>query len=654
MPTNVGSFIEEKVMYLSKLVAKNFRSLKDVKIDFKRGKNIIVGKNNSGKSNIISALDLVLGENSPTYNKSENITDLDFYTEKILISGSERIVATKEVMILCILQRDKDEELNYLEIDKCYGYHRCVKTFTNDDLENNLSALFKIDFDLLQNNVEKIYVDRKLKYKVSFKSELDDKYQFAFAFMAVKDDEGLIKKEIRFFYRESDDKPWYMCRTASIRNELLQSAIMSSFRDPSNQLRATSWTWFGKLMKYLTSSHGRDEDLKKAFGDVKAVADKIFNDARMKIQETSLNVAFPGAKIHFQFNEDLKADLYKDSKIFIDDGIKTPLSEKGSGIQSATIIGLFNFYTQRVNTKTSALLCMEEPELYLHPHARRVISDRLDGFLDNGKNQVILTTHSSEFIRTMDETLNMILAKKEGNYTTAESISIREYRYLLLDNNYNELFFADKVIICEGNDVYVLRWIADELFPGQLNEQNISLIMAGGKDQVSKFVRMAVHLKIKCFVFADFDYLLRDQSQNAKKLKQCHESLQSIHEAFWKQDVTYGKNFLKAINLVKKFREEIKKNQEQKFFLATKVSELTDKKGNYSIFLSDLRKHGVGILNGQIEDLSKNSTILSPSNKLDIQKVFQINEMIVQNGMKISDLLETSMVKEFLEHVFKT
>lgn len=90
--------------------------------------------------------------------------------------------------------------------------------------------------------------------------------------------------------------------------------------------------------------------------------------------------------------------MYKNTIIYVDDGFRSQLTEKGSGIQSATIIGLFNYYTKNINTVTSALLCIEEPEVYLHPHARRVISDRLDDFLDGQKNQVIITTHSSEFI----------------------------------------------------------------------------------------------------------------------------------------------------------------------------------------------------------------------------------------------------------------
>jgi putative ATP-dependent endonuclease of OLD family len=68
-------------MYLSRVFIKNYRSIKKVDISFKRGKNVIVGRNNSGKSNIVKAIDIVLGEKSPDWDKSENITEMIFIRE---------------------------------------------------------------------------------------------------------------------------------------------------------------------------------------------------------------------------------------------------------------------------------------------------------------------------------------------------------------------------------------------------------------------------------------------------------------------------------------------------------------------------------------------------------------------------------------------
>ena len=50
-------------MIISKLKIENYKSIESMKLEFVEGKNIIVGQNNSGKSNIISAINLVIGEN---------------------------------------------------------------------------------------------------------------------------------------------------------------------------------------------------------------------------------------------------------------------------------------------------------------------------------------------------------------------------------------------------------------------------------------------------------------------------------------------------------------------------------------------------------------------------------------------------------------
>src|SRR5690554_4723139 len=63
-------------MYISELFIMNYRSIEKEKISFKPGKNVLVGKNNSGKSNIVKALDLVIGEKSPVY---QNINEKDFF-----------------------------------------------------------------------------------------------------------------------------------------------------------------------------------------------------------------------------------------------------------------------------------------------------------------------------------------------------------------------------------------------------------------------------------------------------------------------------------------------------------------------------------------------------------------------------------------------
>ena len=648
-------------MYLHRLYIKNFRSINELDLNFSKGKNVIVGRNNTGKSNIIKAIDLLLGVNSPTYHKSDNITDTDFYSWKELDDDNNTSIhTTDEISIWCELKRDNDDLLNYDEIYKCFGFYvhseivdwidrRPIKEpirISNVELPQIFNKIFELNED---ESSEKEYINPKNRYQSVLEKEFDDMYHFAFAFRALKDADNNITKEIRFLYREGDSHDWILAFKAQIRNELLQSAIIPSFRDPQNQLRLTNWTWFGKLMKHLTSNNNHVSEIKTAFDGVKNVADTIFSDLKTNIENSTIDVAFPGTELHFQFNVDTRLDLYKNCSIYIDDGFKSQLVDKGSGIQSATIIGLFNYYTKYINTITSSLLCVEEPEIYLHPHARRVLRDRLDDFLDDNKNQVIISTHSVDFIKTVSD-INIILVKKGDKGTEAEPVKINEFKNILIDDNQNELFFADKVIVCEGFDYFILRAVANELFPKKLDEQNVSIISIGGKDRINQLVTLILKLGIECFIFTDFDYILRDKHEERNQYgAKAHENILNIDSNFFTQPCIFGTDGTDIISKIQTLRTYIKSNYEEKFYTVKKAEDIPYPEINEII--RKLRKKGIGILSGDIENCCVDPTFISSEKKLNLKKVYELNARLVE-GTNISDLFNTNEIEEFLDAVF--
>lgn len=671
-------------MYLSRLIIKNYRSIENVDITFSKGKNIIVGRNNAGKSNIIKAIDIVLGENSPTYNKSENISPADFFSWKEQKEDGDYIIKeSNNLEIICKLTREDGEKLDFSQINNCMGYYKVLSTSGYRDADNDVDKTFDLGTNFSTSDLDIIFtlnkdeadpnspsfvaykrwIDSKLTNQRKFIDELNGHYEFLFVFRAWKEEDGSIKKDIRFLYRENNIEEWILALAAPIRNELIQSAIINSFRDPQNQLRLTNYTWYGKLMRALTSGHVYEKDLNNAQNEIKKVADKIFETAKKNIQSSSLDVAFPNAEISFQFNEDIKTDIYKDCKIYIDDGVKSPLSEKGSGIQSATIIGLFSYYINNYCSKTGALLCVEEPELYLHPHSRRVISDRLDDFLDGDKNQVIITTHSSEFIKTTKEDLNIILVKSIDHKTTARSIDVKDYKYLLIDNNQNEIFFSDKVILCEGYDEYILRWVSKLKFGNKLDEENISIIISGGKDGLVKLSELVVKLGIKSYIFSDFDFLLRDQDIEADNYKEVdlitgktiktyrHKSIMNMSKMFFEQSHVFGDKADEKLKVIRELRSKIKTDEEKFFYTGKSIAESSNKTKIAEI-LKDLRSSSVCILDGDMETLSINEDLLSLNNKLNLKKIFEINKVMSENGTMIDSIIETEIIENFLLKVF--
>ncbi|MBQ3776959.1 MAG: AAA family ATPase, partial [Fibrobacter sp.] len=97
-------------MYLSKLSIQNFRSIKDVTIDFQKDLNVFVGKNNTGKSSIIDAIRLALGTsmNNPT---PIWISEDDFYKDSNQQDREESFTIKMEFADLNEKQRVKFFEI---------------------------------------------------------------------------------------------------------------------------------------------------------------------------------------------------------------------------------------------------------------------------------------------------------------------------------------------------------------------------------------------------------------------------------------------------------------------------------------------------------------------------------------------------------------
>ena len=510
-------------MYLSHVKIKHYRSIKQLALDFHKGKNVIVGKNNAGKSNIVKAIDLVLGEPAPAYHKYENLTTNDFHLGD----------TSQDVIIWVQLTRDENENLNYDEIYKAFGFkihaerrygpgrRHNLRTDTLNHFFEDVSALMNISED----EVETSYVNPKLRHQGTFEEQFEGKTQFAFCFTA-SFIHNQIQKQLRLFYRENDSHQWIMAFSASVRNELLQSAVIKSFRDPANELRINQWSWFGKMLR--ASIDTQDPALLEAFSNLKTASNNLFRELQADISDSQIRIAFPETTISFQFNPDTRVDVYKSTLIYVNDGFNSLLQDKGSGIQSAVIIGLFDFYTRQIAHTSCSLLVVEEPELYLHPQARRVISNRLDSFIDRGRNQVILTTHSSEFITAAYDDINIILTRKEQHETLAFNTVFEHSKdkQLLLKVQNAEMFFADLVILVEGGDKFIFEAICQHygktidttLGEHWLNDRNVSIISTGGKNEFWKYYKKLTELKIPVIVISDFDFLLRGLSDLLTKI----------------------------------------------------------------------------------------------------------------------------------------
>ena len=237
-------------MHLSRVYIENYRSIRKVDLKFQKGKNTIVGRNNSGKSNILKAIDLVLGEYSPTYNKSENIVDGDFHCgntdnpifiwceidRDVLKDGTPEIIDFNEVEKSAFFRVFRDKFLNQPIRAKVTDFNASEKNKVFEYCSEEGQA--RID----NNELAKKWIGGKPYCKANFTTEFSDKTKFAVAFICSKNENKKLEKELVLLYKENENADWIQGINCNLRNILIQSAVIPAFRDPKDQLRINSYT----------------------------------------------------------------------------------------------------------------------------------------------------------------------------------------------------------------------------------------------------------------------------------------------------------------------------------------------------------------------------------------------------------------------------
>jgi predicted ATP-binding protein involved in virulence len=226
-------------------------------------------------------------------------------------------------------------------------------------------------------------------------------------------------------------------------------------------------------------------------------------------------------------------DIFKvGATVWINDGIRTDVTRKGQGLQRALIFALVRSLakltrqergarqkaedqgTPARQTSKSTYFILEEPELYLHPQAQRELFDSLVE-LSKEESQVLLCTHSSSFI-SLDYYRSICIVRKntleEGTtiFQCTEELFPEANDKRIFNTTYwinpdrGELFFARKVLLVEGpTDKTVIPLLARDL---GVFRHDYTLIDCGSKDSIPSYLQLLNKFRIPYVVVYDRDH----------------------------------------------------------------------------------------------------------------------------------------------------
>lgn len=213
--------------------------------------------------------------------------------------------------------------------------------------------------------------------------------------------------------------------------------------------------------------------------------------------------------------------------LLMEDGVRKSPSEAGSGMRNLIVMALFRSYAKAF--RGDAIFAIEEPEIYLHPHAQRSLAALFEDLAGTG-NQVFYSTHSATFVnvaradrivlvdmRSDDEeelcsqvrvtTGEELLATRQALHPGVQMKleSMRERFRNLCGLEHGEAFFARAILLVEGPSEREAMPIYAKACGIDFDAFGISVVSAGGKTNIDSLYHLYRAHKIPVYVMFDND-----------------------------------------------------------------------------------------------------------------------------------------------------
>lgn len=501
LPPTPNGLYAETSMKVARIEIEHFRSIEKLSYEPK-GLTLLIGQNNAGKSNILRALNLVLGDSWPS---ERNFDDTDFYKKD----------TSNPIVIKVFFDAVSEEWRNNSKCEvagfalRCRAYKRKTGNKLPGDLAVDYVCINKKGEDVnypaepLQKGSQ--YKGQWLPFRVS--SELRERVPFIYID---------VQREYR---RHSPENRWTILRRLLTNVQTKLAKDPATIDDVDHDGKPTKSS---RLQAYKRR-------LDHAFDALRSTDFETVETTLEKHALELLGLDKDKDEVRLAFDPLDPESVFRSLQLFVQEGgMESSAEEVGSGLQSAIVVAIFRTY-QELHRK-GAIFAIEEPEVFLHPHRARFFASTLCSLADEG-NQVFLSTHSPLFV-PMDRYEDIALVRKGTAGTRVSQTGqlvvqpdSKEYLRLIneCDSQRSEMFFATRVILVEGYTERVAFPLVFKAKGIDANRQGISVVECQGKMKIPLFVKILASLGIPFVVVHDDDTVVVDPAWPKERQDNAHK-----------------------------------------------------------------------------------------------------------------------------------
>ena len=542
-------------MYLKYVQIVNYKNLKSSIFTFDKGANTVIGENDSGKSNAMTAIRILL-DSTYFYNekrlKESDFSDSlgDWRGHWIIISSFfDQITPGDKDNEICAQMIPEEENANFLR-----SFIRCK--------DNNFGtvSLFIRPRKNIRNELFKAKTREEFE-TVREKITLND-YEFFYTSRSQADftNKTVYKKLVGDFENGNYADP-----------DKVDAVLLGEKIDILNVWQHISVAFIDALRDVDAELRKPRNPLRRVFDVIRAdVCKESQADIVKKIQELNgiissiPQVSSIGEKVNGKLSEIAglvySPDITIESRLKEDvDSLAKYLSVAPAGREDLDLLGLGHLnilyialklveFDYSRNHEILNIMIIEEPEAHIHTHIQKTLFDNLK--VAKEYTQVIMTTHSTQLSEVSDirkvnvlkisdrETVVMRptagLDKFGKDNLELKDLSLSECLERYLDAKRSVLLFSKGVILVEGDgEEILLPALVKNVFGISLDELGIGLVNVGsvGFENIASIFsqdRLRRHCAIVTDMDSEVDGADKSKAEAAKRGKSRKEKLEKL------------------------------------------------------------------------------------------------------------------------------